>query len=522
MKLALAGVGVVVGCTQASTAPPYAGPRPAVTAPGAGAGSASASSSASASGSGSVSASGSAAAAALTSGTGPAAASAALAGLPAFPGAEGMGALTTGGRGGSVCTVTSMATSGAGTLAACLATRGPVTIVFARGGVVQGPIEITRPDVTIAGHTAPGGVTIAGGLVCDNVYTEGSDCRNLVLRHLRLRAADGDGLRLGGARDVIVDHVSIGGARDEAIEISRSQRITVQHTLVAEPVGDHWRWGGVLLNYSTTTAPLDAISLHHMIWNGVAGRLPEVSCEENDDAPGSACAGHRIELDLVSNLLFDVSDPIWHNRCVGTNEGNDCAVSARNVQLGLRLLANQLVRRSSADEDAPLIEASVAAVPASTLEVVGNQVCRGARCVAATVPGATSVAIARVGTPAITITPADQLASVLGADAGAWPRDAMDRRVLGYLAGAPGSVDRRPAAWASEQGIDRGDALVAPAADPAPPDGDGDGMSDEWERARGLDPAAAGASASGAAVCGAGYTMLECYLAELDLRRRGR
>lgn len=434
-----------------------------------------------------------------------------------------MGALTTGGRGGSVCTVTSMAARGAGTLAACLATRGPVTIVFARGGVVQGPVEITRPDVTIAGHTAPGGVTIAGGLVCDNVYTEGSDCRNLILRHLRLRAADGDGLRLGATRDVIVDHVSIGGAHDESIEISRSQRITVQHTLIAEPVGDHWQWGGVLLNYSTATAPLTAISLHHNVWNGVAGRLPEISCEENDDAPGSACAGHRIEVDLVSNLLFDVSDPIWHNRCVGTNEGNDCAVSERNVQLGLRLIANQLVRRSSADEDAPLIEASVAAVPASTLELTGNQVCRGGRCAAATVAGATSRTIARPGTPGITVTAAGDLAATLGADVGAWPRDAMDRRLLGYLAGAPGSVDKRPAAWASEQGIDRGDALSAQAGEAAPPDGDGDGMPDDWERARGLDPASAGASApASGAGCVSGSTMLECYLAELDALRRRR
>lgn len=452
----------------------------------------------------------------------PPAASALPAGVvPAFPGAEGFGALATGGRGGAVCTVTSMASEGAGSLTACLATRGPVTIVFARGGVITGPITITRPDVTIAGHTAPGGVTIAGGLVCDNIYEAGSDCRNLIVRHVRLRAAEGDGLRLGGTRDVIIDHVSIGGARDESIEISRSQRITVQRSLFAEPVGEHWRWGGVLLNYSTAAHPLTDVSLHHNVWNGVAGRLPEISCEENDDAPGSNCAGHRIVADVVANLMFDVSDPIWHNRCVGTNEGNDCTPSARDVTLDLGLLDNLLVRRRDADADAPLVEAAVTSAAGSVVAAAGNRVCRGATCADAVVAGATATPTPRAGVPGIARADVASLPTALAADVGAWPRDAMDLRLLGYLVGAPGSVDRRPVAWRDDAGVDRGDALTSPSTAAAPPDGDGDGMPDAWEQAHGLDPAVAGAAAmGGVAGCGAGYTNLECYLHDLEATRR--
>ncbi|MEZ4367748.1 MAG: hypothetical protein R2939_15945 [Kofleriaceae bacterium] len=442
------------------------------------------------------------------------------AGVRAFPGAEGFGADATGGRGGAVCTVTSRARAGAGSIAACLTTPGPVTIVFAVGGVFAGPVEITRADVTLAGQTAPGGVTIAGGLVCDNVYEPGSDCRNLVVRHVRLRAAVDDGLRLGGTRDVIIDHASIGAAHDELVEISRSHRITVQHSHLAEPVGDHYRWGGVLLNYSTRERPLDEITLHHNVWNGVAGRLPEISCEENDDAPGSNCAGHTIHLELASNLLFDVGDPIWHNRCVGTNEGNDCAPGPRDVRLVLSLVDNVLVRRGDADDDAPLIEPGVARADGSVVFARGNRVCRGAACVDAAPPG--RLAAARPALPAVTTTVAAALPAELAAEVGAWPRDPMDLRLLGYLAGAPGSVDRRPRAWRDEAGVDHRDALApAAGADAAGPiDGDGDGMPDAWERAHGTDPAVAapwatGVAASGTVVgCTPGYADLECYLHE--------
>lgn len=82
--------------------------------------------------------------------------------------------------------------------------------------------------------------------------------------------------------------------------------------------------GQGIINYSTRTHPLDNITLHHNVWNGVFGRLPEISCEENNDAIGSNCAGHLIHLELTSNLLFDASDPVWYNRCVGNNEGNEC------------------------------------------------------------------------------------------------------------------------------------------------------------------------------------------------------
>src|SRR4051794_41519989 len=81
--------------------------------------------------------------------------------LPAFPGAEGAGALATGGRGGEVFHVTSLNDVGAGTLRDGIdnATFGvPRTIVFDVGGTItlNSKISLQKPNITIAGQTAPG------------------------------------------------------------------------------------------------------------------------------------------------------------------------------------------------------------------------------------------------------------------------------------------------------------------------------------------------------------------------------
>ena len=88
--------------------------------------------------------------------------------IPAFPGAEGGGAYTPGGRGGKVITVTSLEDSGPGTLREACETGGARIIVFNVAGEIKlkSPISIRAPYITIAGQTAPGdGVVITGHTV---------------------------------------------------------------------------------------------------------------------------------------------------------------------------------------------------------------------------------------------------------------------------------------------------------------------------------------------------------------------
>ncbi len=179
--------------------------------------------------------------------------------LPAFPGAEGFGMYTTGGRGGKVYHVTTLEDNGKTSLKGSLrwanAQAGPRIIVFDVSGTIflRSALKINE-NTTIEGQTAPGdGICIADYPVTLN--------SNTITRYLRFRLGnrqvahhEGDGLGGMDLHDVMVDHCSVSWSIDECLSVYGSKNLTVQWCLVGQSLknaghskGAHGyggNWGG--------------------------------------------------------------------------------------------------------------------------------------------------------------------------------------------------------------------------------------------------------------------------------------
>jgi hypothetical protein len=143
--------------------------------------------------------------------------------IPAFPGAEGGGMYTCGGRGGKVFVVTSLDDDGPGTLREACEAGGPRVVVFNVAGIIQlkRPLEIRAPYITIEGQTAPGdGICVAG-------HTARIQSHDVIIRFVRFRRGIHDiSIRddsLGGdpIGNVMVDHCSVSWGNDESLSIYR-------------------------------------------------------------------------------------------------------------------------------------------------------------------------------------------------------------------------------------------------------------------------------------------------------------
>jgi pectate lyase len=188
--------------------------------------------------------------------------------IPVFPGAEGAGVFTVGGRGGKVLKVTRLddpdtINPPAGSLRWALTQPGPRIVVFAVGGTIglRKSIKIREPFLTIAGQTAPGdGVTIRNEPVVIQTH-------DIVVRYVRFRlgeigntdADNGDALTIAGPTsqkmndpkrltyNIVIDHCSFSWGTDETVSFYnenslirdhrfRTQNITFSWNIIAEPL----------------------------------------------------------------------------------------------------------------------------------------------------------------------------------------------------------------------------------------------------------------------------------------------
>ena len=165
--------------------------------------------------------------------------------LIAFPGCEGYGRFTTGGRavdgrGSKVYYVTRLDDTGEeGTFRWAVTTGDdtPRTVLFK----VSGTIYLTKnvdikSNTTIAGQTAPGG----GICLCGYRVKLGS---NIIVRHIRFRAGDlpkssMSPLGVENVKNIVLDHCSIGWSMEENLTLYDCDYTTTQWCIFAEGLYD--------------------------------------------------------------------------------------------------------------------------------------------------------------------------------------------------------------------------------------------------------------------------------------------
>lgn len=414
----------------------------------------------------------------------------------AFPGAEGFGKYTTGGRGGKVVVVSNLNNSGPGSLRHAIEMEEPRTIVFAVSGTIplESTLDVNHGNLTIAGQSAPG-----EGITLKNYPLKVND-GNVIIRYIRSRMGDehkvqDDGISIIGQEDIIIDHSSFSWGTDESASFYDNKDFTLQWSVISESLnnsvhfkGEHGYggiWGG------------KGASFHHNLLAHHKSRNPRFNGARTklEDKPELEIADFR------NNVIYN-----WQaNSSYGGEKGS------------YNMVNNYYKPGPATQED---VERRIVEIwdPESRFYIAGNYV-EGFQAVSDDntkgVDGAPSnEALVQQPVPVLAI-PAQSAEAAFDevlAHAGAsYRRDAVDRRLME-------EVRTGTAAYGVE-----GDGIIDSQVqaggwpelrqEAAPADQDRDGMPDTWEAARNLDPT--NSADASAFTLDKGYTNIEVYLNSL-------
>ena len=423
--------------------------------------------------------------------------------LPVFPGAEGFGTDTPAGRGGKVIEVTTLADDGPGSLRAALNDPDPRTIVFRTGGTIElkDQLFIAHPFVTVAGQTAPG-----GGICIKNaglaILTH-----DVLIQHIRIRPGnegditpeDNDAVQIlgkrgddAGAHHVVLDHISASWSEDETVSTwYGAHDVTISWSIISEALNrsrhrKRTHSAGLLIGDGSYN-----VSVHHCLLAHNDFRNPLIITGGTHD--------------FVNNIVYD-----W-----GVLSAE---VVDQDSNSFVNFVGNFFLRGPSA-QSSPY-EILIEQEPGTPKIYVKDNI--GPRRPDSSVD---DWAIVKYGwdqeqhapenyrvsspfaVPSITASSADDAFKEVLASCGATmlARDAVDERVTADVRNRTGRIIDSPAEVGG----------YPPLATGTPPsDSDRDGMPDDWEKQKGLDPNDPSDARNDPN--GDGYTNIEQYLHSLS------
>jgi len=386
----------------------------------------------------------------------------------AFPGAQGFGKNSLGGRGGDVYFVTTLNPTGAGSISECVQASGPRTCVFKVSGIIDfgnagGELKINNPYITIAGQTAPG-----EGITLKTTHLQVST-HNVIIRGIRSRMGNLPSALIGDSRDsitigdktdkeiydVIIDHCSVSWSIDENIEVisENVHGVTVQNCYIAEAL-DCANAGHSKVCHSKSFSKhsggaTDVTYYRNVVAHGI-DRNPQMMGPGNLEVINnvvynygySGRFGNDIQLHFIGNRYVPGPDSLSNKGLVYDDRASALTKVYVQGNVGPGRLTNT--------GDEWLISGAPTSFRSTTY----------------------------LFTPQTTAEDVDSIWLSILDEAGALPHDDVDERIKNEILTGTGKVidtQDEVGGWSVLNSL------------PAPLDSDNDGMPDTWELANGLD-----------------------------------
>jgi pectate lyase len=432
----------------------------------------------------------------------------------AFPGAEGFGKYTTGGRGGKIFIVSNLNDKGPGSFREAAESKEKRIVVFTVSGTIHLDSKLNiKGDVTIAGQTAPGdGICLA-----DNSVLLGGD--NIIVRYTRFRMGDkyqkggmidgnGGDDAFGGTRrkNIIIDHCSMSWSTDEVFSVYGGDSTTLQWNLISEPLNysyhfengdsdyEHHGYGAIWGGRHS--------SFHHNLFAHCNSRTPRFDGIRN--IPEENC-------DYCNNVIYD-----WGHNNVYAGEGGNYNIINNYYKYGPSTsnsvkyrIANPWSKKPSIDFGKYYVDGNYVDGSPSVTKNNWNGV---------TLDKGTDYdkksLLVNHPFPSVEIKKQyaeEAFESVLKNAGASYKRDTLDERIVNDVRNRTGRlIDVQggyPHGTVYELTINAWPVLKSA---PSPADTDKDGMPDEWEKKNGLNPN--DASDSSQYKLDKNYTNIEVYI----------